>query len=122
MMKVLAWLLALLLLAACAGAGSPTSPDAASTTPDTVAESVERGKVLFRNKGCVYCHVNDRVEGPHGEMEGFGPTLTNYINDPAFLQRWLADPPAVRPGTPMPNLRLSATEIEDLIAFLNEPR
>jgi len=122
MMKVLAWLLVLLLLVACAGAGSPTSPDAAPITPDTVAEPVERGRVLFRNKGCVTCHVNDRVEGEGGVLGFEAPNLTNYTNDPAFLQRWLADPPAVRPGTQMPNLRLSAAEIEDLIAFLNEPR
>ena len=53
---------------------------------------------------------------------GVRPELTNYTNDPAFLRRWLADPPAARPGTNMPNLNLSPAEIEDLIAFLNEPR
>ncbi len=48
-----------------------------------------------------------------------GPDLTGYRNTTAFLQRWLADPPAVRPGTEMPKLDLSEDEIADLIEFLN---
>jgi len=113
--KTLACLFTLLILAGCAGIQTTA---VVTPTPD----AVERGRVLFRNKGCVTCHVNDRVEGEGGVLGFEAPNLTNYTNDPAFLQRWLADPPAVRPGTQMPNLRLSATEIEDLIAFLNEPR
>ena len=77
---------------------------------------------MFRNKGCVTCHVNTRVEGRTGVLGPIGPNLTGYTNAPDFLRRWLANPSAVRSGTQMPNLRLSEAEIEDLIVFLNEPR
>ncbi len=96
------------------------APGATSTS---VAGDIAVGKALFAAKGCATCHVNRRAVETHGECcAGVGPDLTDYTNDPAFLRRWLADPPAVRPGTQMPNLNLSAVEIEDLIAFLNEPR
>jgi cytochrome c1 len=77
--------------------------------------------MLFRNKGCVTCHANARVEGKTGLL-AVGPDLTTYRNEPEFLRAWLADPKALRPDTPMPNFDLSAAEIEALIAFLNEPR
>jgi len=117
-MKALAWLLVLSLLTGCAGASAASG----TATPDAQAASIERGWALFRNKGCVTCHVNTRVEGHTGVLGSVGPNLTGYTNDPDFLRRWLANPPAVRPGTRMPNLRLSEAEIEDLVAFLNEPR
>jgi cytochrome c2 len=85
------------------------------------AQAIERGRALFRNKGCVTCHVNDRVSGQTGAF-AIGPNLTAYRNDPAFLRQWLADPRAVRPATEMPDLGLTAGEIDDLVAFLSEPR
>ncbi len=92
-------------------------------TNTPAAANVATGRVLFAAKGCGTCHVNSRAVAARGECCGdVGPDLTNYTNDPAFLRRWLADPPAVKPGTRMPNLNLAATEIENLIAFLNEPR
>ncbi len=93
----------------------------ATNTHETAAAAT--GRALFAAKGCATCHVNDWAVAARGECcWDVGPDLTNYTNDPAFLRRWLADPPAVKPGTRMPNLNLAATEIEDLIAFLNEPR
>jgi len=72
-------------------------------------------------KGCITCHLNGRIEGSDTLVPN-GPDLTAYRNDPTFLRRWLADPALVKPGTTMPDLNLSATEIESLVAFLNEPR
>jgi cytochrome c1 len=63
------------------------------------------------------------VAGPQHRFSFQGaPNLTDYTNDPVFLRRWLADPAAVKPGTPMPDLDVAPEEIEDLIAFLNAPR
>jgi cytochrome c2 len=131
-MKILLWLLGLGLLAACSGLKTEASSEIAQPEPAvstvtpaaaaSLASPIENGRTLFRNKGCVSCHVNNRVEGLSGVLGLIGPDLTNYTNDPAFLRRWLANPAEERPGTEMPNLRLSAAEIEDLIAFLNEPR
>jgi nitric oxide reductase subunit C len=94
---------------------------AAGTSSPGDAEAALRGAALFRDKGCAMCHLNRRLEGRTGEF-GFAVDLTSYTNDEAFLQRWLADPRAVRPGTEMPTLNLSEQEIADLIAFLNAPR
>ncbi|RPI21474.1 MAG: hypothetical protein EHM70_25050 [Chloroflexota bacterium] len=123
-------LAALALLAACTTAqqaneaGSSTSPPPESaalpvTGAETADGAVSRGRDLFRNKGCVTCHANDRVEGESGMTNFDAPDLSDYANDHEFLRRWLVDPQAVRPGTAMPNLRLSEEEIEDLIVFLN---
>jgi len=101
--------------AACSGTASE---QAARSTP---AAAAERGRMLFRNKGCVTCHANTRVEGESGLL-AIGPDLSTYSNAPDFLRAWLADPKALRPDTPMPDFDLTAAEIEDLIAFLNEPR
>ena len=76
-----------------------------------------RGKALFRAKGCAACHAHAAVESSDFEV---GPNLTNYRADPAYLQRWLRDPQAVKPTTSMPNLHLSDDEVEALIAFLSE--
>jgi cytochrome c2 len=107
---------ALLALAACSGGGAQ-----ANAGTEIARAQVEHGRELFRNKGCVTCHQNDRVEGETG-IYGIGPNLTDYRNDAEFLRQWLADPGEVRPNTQMPDLDLSAEEIEALIAFLNEPR
>lgn len=104
-------MIAALLMVACA-AGPPE--------PQAPSPAVMRGRTLFANKGCATCHTNRRAEA--GAALNVGPDLTTYRNDAAFLQRWLADPAAVRPGTNMPKLNLSSQEIADLIAFLNQAR
>jgi mono/diheme cytochrome c family protein len=93
-------------------------------------QSVEDGAALFRTKGCITCHAHAAVERGSNEGVLIGPNLTNYRNDPAWLRRWLDDPAAVRPVTQtpnempnqMPDLDLSSTEIEQLIAFLNREK
>lgn len=103
--------------------GSTQQAPLAVTTSTMVAADAATGRALFGAKGCGACHVNQRAPDTQGECcGGVGPELTNYSNDPAFLRRWLADPEAVRPGTRMPDLHLSSEDIENLIAFLNEPR
>ena len=119
-MKTLFLVCAVLLLAGCTQTKTLALRETALQTPDSSTESLQRGKVLFRNKGCVTCHVHDGVEGESGVLDYIdAPDLSNYANDPAFLRRWLADPAEARPDAEMPNLQLSSEEIEDLIAFLN---
>jgi mono/diheme cytochrome c family protein len=81
----------------------------------------DRGKQLYVAKGCVSCHVNDRVEGK-GIVDDVGPNLTGKAYDPAFLALWLANPkikPPTSPGKEMPDLGLSKSEIASLTAFIN---
>ena len=117
-MRSLLILLALACLAGCAGTPGPT----ATPTADPMVAAAARGRELFRNKGCVTCHTNQRIEGRSGVLGIGAPNLTDYRNSPEFLRDWLADPAQARPGATMPNLRLTPAEIDDLVAFLNEPR
>lgn len=86
---------------------------------------IVEGQALFVAKGCLTCHRFPPLEGERRDyFVGFmeeAPRLADYQNDPTFLRAWLRDPSAVRPGTPMPNLKLSEEEITALIAFLNAP-
>lgn len=83
------------------------------------AEKVAEGRALFLAKGCITCHRHDDAAPPSSSIE-IGPALTSYEPDEAFVQEWLRDPRAIRPTTVMPNLELSDSEIEALIAFLRE--
>jgi cytochrome c oxidase subunit II len=113
-MKYVLYLVVLLVLASCGVASSVAPPTA---TPTTLAVA-QQGEALFLNKGCVTCHRHDGLQRPFTSFEQ-GPELTSYSATPDFLRQWLADPATVRPNTEMPNLKLSASEIEALIAFLN---
>jgi cytochrome c2 len=112
------------------GADSDTAPnaEAAPSAPRTGAEDwgkasgpadlASRGRALFQAKGCTACHQHREVNP--GAGVAIGPDLTDRSFDPDYLRIWLADPASVRPGTFMPNLGLSAEEIEGLIAFIND--
>jgi uncharacterized membrane protein len=81
---------------------------------------VEYGRRLFIAKGCVTCHVNDKAfakDSIHIDMGA--PNLTNFSASPEALKLRLKDPTLVKSDTNMPNLNLSETEIEALIAFIN---
>ncbi len=75
------------------------------------------GEALFVAKGCIQCHTNSRVTIAKN-MHPFGPDLTFSKRTADYLQTWLADPSALKPGTQMPNLHLSDAEIDTLVTFL----
>jgi len=75
----------------------------------------------YQAKGCSGCHMIDGqgASGPGPDRSHIGSVAYNGMpNDPAFLARWLADPPAVKPGTAMPKLPLSQAEIDSLVRYL----
>lgn len=78
----------------------------------------QMGEALFVAKGCILCHQNHNVTMA-ANLRTVGPDLTNYEANAPFLRLWLADPPALKPQTFMPNLELSESEIETLITFLS---
>lgn len=91
----------------------------AQLSPQTAAGPTA-GQQLFLAKGCVVCHVNSRaLKGAEEYSVNVGPNLTNYHADPAFLRRFLAAPAAVRSSSLMPDLGLSAAEIDALVTFIN---
>ena len=115
------------------GGAIPTAtlPAAAGTTPASGgAPSADQGKALISAKGCIACHTIAGVPGATGDI---GPCLSDVgdaakhakiaggllDNNDANKKRWLTNPPAVKPGTLMPNLSLSNAELDSLVAFLN---
>lgn len=76
------------------------------------------GEALFVAKGCIQCHTNDNVTMAENLLP-IGPNITFVKRPPEYLQAWLADPSALKPGTQMPNLHLREAEIDTLIAFLH---
>ena len=98
----------------------------------TVQQSAPRspqygeGEKLFMSKGCVGCHSLQAVNAPKGMI---GPNLANvgarsYIaagtlkNTDENLARWIQNPQAIKKGVLMPNLGVSPTEAQALVAFL----
>ena len=102
---------ALLLVMVARATPAPAAPSATT--------AAVQGAQLFVAKGCITCHSHSAVTGARS-LGPIGPDLSAYRNDPAYLRTWLKDPAAVKPRTEMPNLGLTAEEIEALIAFLND--
>ena len=86
------------------------------------------GQQLFSTKGCASCHSITGISA--GQV---GPNLTHFEQRHVFagsifdtndlnLRKWLRNPPEEKPGSIMPNLKLSEDEITQLIAYLDTLR
>lgn len=64
---------------------------------------------------CTACHSLGGVGGTVGPaLDGVGKKF-----DAAYFGKWLQDPAAVKPGTKMPKLPLTAEQIQELTTFLD---
>jgi len=83
-----------------------------------------RGKQEYSTGQCIACHTVTGVSG--GTI---GPNLTHvgsrtmiagaiYPNDSEHLGRWLANPPAMKAGSLMPNQGLTNEQVTALVAYL----
>lgn len=123
------------------GAPATTAPGGGTSTSGGGGSAVDQGKALFTAKGCIACHT---AAGVPGATAKHGPNLSaigdpakrpqiadgkgqpcegcaasaGLPNTPAGMKQWLTNPPGVKPGTAMPNLSLSDSEKDSLIAFL----
>lgn len=105
----------------------------ASWIKDTLAEAnrstdpaVKKGRETFLSLACVGCHT---VQGTVAQGK-VGPELTHVASKPSIaggvlspvneanLTKWISNPPAVKPGTLMPNLGLSEEQIHDIVQWL----
>ncbi len=85
----------------------------------------------FLNGACINCHAVRGLNDANGNpvVQNGGPNLTHLMSrdcfagciftmDRANLERWLADPPAVKPGSWMPDYGLSDRQVRALVAYL----
>jgi cytochrome c2 len=88
---------------------------------DSAVSQAELGEQLFVAKGCITCHVNNKVDRAYEywTIEMGATNLTNFSASPEALHLRLKDPASLKSDTKMPNLGLKETEIEALIAFIN---
>ena len=80
-----------------------------------VTDRVAHGKYVFQRKNCNDCHTILGIGGY------YAPDLTKVsdLRDAGWLARFLADPQAAKPGTTMPNQKLAAADVADLVAFFD---
>ena len=97
-----------------------SKPSAEESTGSSRSQ-VELGEQLFVAKGCITCHINNKVEraSAYWTIDMGATNLTNFSASPEILRIRLKDPAAAKSDTKMPNLGLKETEIEALIAFIN---
>ncbi len=87
----------------------------------------KQGVRTILQRGCASCHVIPNIPGATGTI---GPSLEGIASRPQIaggavpntspedLARWIQNPPALKPGTAMPNLGLSAEEAAAVAAYL----
>lgn len=95
--------------------GFPPEPD---LKPDVVVAKVSSStdpRPAYFDTICIACHA---VGGQGGAV---GPALDGVATrfSPEELDRWLADPASVKPGTAMPNLGLTPSLRAELVAWLS---
>lgn len=106
------------------------SVGASVSAAPTQGQPYASGEKLFQSKGCVACHSLQAVNAPKGMV---GPNLANvgarsYIaagtlkNTDENLARWIRNPQAIKKGVLMPNLGLTETDAQALVAFLRAHR
>jgi cytochrome c oxidase subunit II len=107
---------------ASGGATAAPAPGGAAA-----AGNPQQGAQLIGQKGCGTCHTIPGIQGANGTI---GPGLAGVAarsqiaggavpnNGPDDLKKWIMNPPALKPGTAMPNLNLSDADATNIVAYL----
>ena len=88
-------------------------------------DDVQRGRDVFERSACAFCHTI-RGTDAGGRL---GPDLTHFAsrttlaagtlqNNRGNLAGWIANPQELKPGTLMPALPLSPSELHAVVAYL----
>ena len=91
--------------------------------------TAQAGERVFMTSQCESCHT---IAGTPAQGT-IGPNLTHLAsrvglaaeqipNNPKELAAWIRNPQAIKPGTRMPDLGLSSTQIGQLVAYLDSLR
>jgi len=102
--------------------------DAVVPAPGSLAD---KGMQDFATGSCIGCHAVKGLETTSGAPAAAiqGPDLTHFASRDCFagcmfetstehIKTWLKDPPAVKPGSFMPNYKLTPDQIDALTAYL----
>jgi cytochrome c oxidase subunit 2 len=95
--------------------------------PPPASGAPARGERTFRDEACGNCHT---VAG-RGFDGRVAPDLTHVATrstlgagvtgaTPDDLRAWLHDPQSIKPGSLMPDFKLSDAQVSDLVAYLEE--
>ena len=88
--------------------------------------ATKKGRETFLSLPCTGCHT---VQGTSAGGK-VGPDLTHVASKKSIaggavspvnedtLTRWIANPPALKPGTQMPNYGLSSDQVHDIVQWL----
>jgi cytochrome c oxidase subunit 2 len=107
---------------------SPQSFDAwvrSQKQPGNQSANVVAGRRVFETTACVNCHA---VGGTNATGR-FGPDLTHLMsrttiasgaaqNTNENLRLWIQNPDAIKPGSLMPAMKLSDTDLDALVRYL----
>ena len=91
--------------------------------------SVETGRRVFESTACINCHA---VAGTNANGR-FGPDLTHLMsratiasgaapNTPEKLRLWIQDPNKIKPGSLMPAMQLSGTDLDAVVSYMETLR
>jgi cytochrome c oxidase subunit 2 len=102
-----------------------SSQEAPPDQPASTTSEAAVGANVFTTAGCAGCHtvtgISDGVVGPNlthfKSRSVFAGGI--FANTDPNLRLWLANPPKEKPGSVMPNLNLSETQITALVAYLD---
>jgi cytochrome c oxidase subunit 2 len=87
--------------------------------------AAQHGKQVFETKSCALCHT---IQGTDAGASN-GPDLTHLMSRSHLaagarpmsrgdLAAWIADPQGVKPGTPMPRVPMSGSDLNDVVSYL----
>jgi cytochrome c oxidase subunit 2 len=100
---------------------SMAAPAATPSNP-----TARTGEQVFMANQCASCHMirgtaAKGMIGPDLTHLGTRRTLAAALirNTPTELRAWIADPQGIKPASRMPNLGLSATEYDEIAAYLD---
>ena len=93
--------------------------------PANQDEQDAMGRQVFQRTACVNCHA---IAGTNGTGR-FGPDLTHLMsrhtiaagaaeNTPENLRLWIQKPDSIKPGSLMPAMKLSDTDLDALVRYL----
>lgn len=79
--------------------------------------SWQKGKTLFREKGCVACHS---ISAKEGSLTKRIPNLsdTGFKLYPRWIMAWVENPSDLAPETPMPKMVLTKQDISNIASYI----